>query len=355
MKIFLLSHKVTKSPTDINSYISCISYGLSSCFDNIDEVTIEWVTFDQLKTDLTISGDILLTCIQPSYGEFDYDYELLAKRFKQLYFFGDGEFTKGLINKVTLSTICPTDKSKFVFNIPWAGFPEHQFPEQANDGFIHILLDHWDYSKDKEGVVIKKYWNALRKIKQEHKIKVDIITPAGIRPFSLNEFKQEDPVQIGGLPWVDLMAELRKYHIFGVTHKESGGLSVLESAMCGSTVIIPRGFIKPLVKKQVIYEETKTYMSDRLGRNIPDKEFYQCLKNALENLDTKDNFDKAREQSWDNVGRQIYKIIKEYESKSIHYSFSFRKVILKLLLSITLTFCGKKQKNSLKEFYKYGR
>lgn len=47
------------------------------------------------------------------------------------------------------------------------------------------------------------------------------------------------------VPFLEIVEEYRKAHIFIVTHRESVGLSVLESAMCGALVLAPHGFIAP--------------------------------------------------------------------------------------------------------------
>jgi len=46
-----------------------------------------------------------------------------------------------------------------------------------------------------------------------------------------------------GIPYPEICEEYSQTHVFCVTHRESLGLTALETAMCGSMVVSPKGCI----------------------------------------------------------------------------------------------------------------
>lgn len=121
---------------------------------------------------------------------------------------------------------------------------------------LRILLDH-SYAgvavnQDLSTLILAQVcaWAKPRQhsvvIRQLGRVGVSSINPlAPIQP----------PSQVHLLNWRLAAEEYKAAHVFWVTHAESLGYSVLESAMAGALVVAPAGFIKPDILMRVEHIE----------------------------------------------------------------------------------------------------
>lgn len=147
---------------------------------------------------------------------------------------------------------------RFNRSVDWAASNEIFYPDQKNDGVLRIFVDHatfhhvsFDYSLN-IFMALKSLDKAISSGKYLNfkELKVRTLTDKGIVDVDLNDIRVE-PFSRTSVP-ADIFAnELRNSHIFFVTHKESLGLCVLESAFCGCYVLIPSGCISESLSKNI--------------------------------------------------------------------------------------------------------
>ncbi|MHB2169959.1 hypothetical protein [Alsobacter sp. R-9] len=92
------------------------------------------------------------------------------------------------------------------------------------------------------------------------------------------------------IPFARIAAEYSQAHVFLVTHPESVGLSVLETALCGALVVAPEGYISPALLKTVRHVTYK--------RDIP-------WQQILDAIDIAESRHVAMQNSWARVAARI--------------------------------------------------
>ena len=95
-----------------------------------------------------------------------------------------------------------------------------------------------------------------------------------------------------GLNHVDACKEYSKADLFVVTHPESMGLSVIESAMAGCLVLSPKGYIKSSLIKPLHHIEFESV------ENIP-------WQKAIDGINHKLARSKASKFNWSNLSNKI--------------------------------------------------
>lgn len=140
--------------------------------------------------------------------------------------------------------------SKYNKYVGWAASNELFYPEQIDNDVLRVFVDHptFHYVSFDHSLNIFMALKSLKKMIEStgwgrfKKIVVKTLTDEGIQEVDLNNFCVK-PYARTSVPAEKFAQELRGSHIFCVTHKESLGLSVLESAMCGCYILIPHGCI----------------------------------------------------------------------------------------------------------------
>jgi len=115
-----------------------------------------------------------------------------------------------------------------------------------------ILIDHSYYSGASKASVEDRSTEILSQIGMAM---LHTETSTEFRRFVSGGVESIDPVMETeadqynriGLPWNEAAEEYRKADVFIVTHRESLGISVIESAMAGALILSPAGFINPEV------------------------------------------------------------------------------------------------------------
>jgi hypothetical protein len=137
--------------------------------------------------------------------------------------------------------------------VGWAASPEWLYPDK--DVFDrNLLIDHTLYHEGEDV--------SASIIKQCLEFKKDCGSTINIRRFIsggvetvLSENQKPAVYDRKGLPYPETCKEYNRANVFFVTHRESMGLSVLESAMAGALVVTPRGYINPLFLQDLNHYE----------------------------------------------------------------------------------------------------
>lgn len=179
--------------------------------------------------------------------------------------------------------------------IGWAADAELNRPAQDNN-VLRILVDHTNYGPNPidhtqqiledikqfiDGLTWKKRWGGIsvRRFDSGRVVDVDF--------DRIHKIERYDRTAI---PFTDICREHGEAHVFCVTHPESVGQVVLETAMAGALTVTPRGFI-PL---------------DRLA-TVRHLEYENSIdwKLVLSNINPALSRKKALENSWTQVVKRI--------------------------------------------------
>jgi hypothetical protein len=176
--------------------------------------------------------------------------------------------------------------------VGWAADPQMCYPEQ-NPNTIRILIDHSYYGSpdknpDRSEDIIRQTI-AFAKNYKEKPLLVRRFICGGVETLSLDNPKFEI-YNRNGLYYPDACAEYRKSDIFIVTHAESMGLSVLESAMSGALILSPKSFIRKSLLEPLHHIE--------FSKEIP----WDQVKNSL---DANRSFKNASKFSWQKIAKDI--------------------------------------------------
>jgi hypothetical protein len=128
--------------------------------------------------------------------------------------------------------------------VGWAADPELCSPQQPPDE-IRILIDHPNLAKGRVDLterVLFEVWDCARVFTK--KVRVRRIVDGGVVDYNGDELEVE-PFHRKGIAYPDICFEYSQAHLFLVTHPESVGMSVLETAMAGALPVVPNGFISP--------------------------------------------------------------------------------------------------------------
>jgi hypothetical protein len=129
----------------------------------------------------------------------------------------------------------------------WATDPEVNTPQQ-DPRDLRILVDHTNYGDNAVDITEKVLTEIQRFVESDvWQYKFDSVSVRRFDSgrivdvkFDTSDIKKYDRTAI---PFSKITTEHCAAHIFCVTHPESVGLVVLETAMAGALPVIPRGFI----------------------------------------------------------------------------------------------------------------
>jgi hypothetical protein len=133
--------------------------------------------------------------------------------------------------------------------VGWAADSELCKPNQPGDE-LRILVDHPTFTHTSTDVTLSTLLN-LKELVQKPELWSDRYDKVRIRQFVDQEVVDVNvtgelvvkPYHRKGIPYVEACKEYSKAHIFMVTHSESVGQTVIETATAGALVIAPEGFI----------------------------------------------------------------------------------------------------------------
>lgn len=188
------------------------------------------------------------------------------------------------------------------YYVGWAADHEMITPRQNPDE-LRILVDHPDYSTERyvadissrilddcRNFVSSEIWR-----KKFKSISLRRITDGGVEDVASSDIP---PYQRRAVPFKEICEEYSKTHLFIVTHPESVGLSVLETAMAGASVLSPVGFIQP--------DRLNTVRAIKFHGGIP-------WQHALDHINIKASRRKALENTWSRVAANMLLYFKNFK------------------------------------------
>lgn len=222
--------------------------------------------------------------------------------------YGDIVYSKKYdIGQSIFSVLCGEDLDKIkYYSSYWCGDDKYLYPEKDPDKF-YILLDHIHYSSTKYHFIYDVYRLALERLSKKYPIDVKIIADPNVRDFGLNNHTYTRSKN----KWLDIISYYRKAYLYCVTHLELGGLSVMETAWCGASVIIPDNYICDVLGSQVKSYRWLTGRSDGIYRcwnDVKDNNvdsLYSALERSILEYDIEKNIKLARARTWDDVVKKI--------------------------------------------------
>ena len=186
------------------------------------------------------------------------------------------------------------------YKVWWCGDDEYLYPEQDKDKF-YILLDHVHYSSKKYDFIYDLYRRGLEEVSKQYPIDVKIIADPNIQDFDILK-KKEYPYTRSKNIWLNIVQYYRKTHLYCVTHLELGGLSVMETAWCGASIIIP-----------------DSYICNALSRQVPayncNQQDYKSIRDnilvAIKRWDVNKNLEISRKYTWkDTIDKIVRTMLK---------------------------------------------
>ena len=141
----------------------------------------------------------------------------------------------------------------------WASDPEINRPQQDPRN-LRILVDHTNYGDNDVDMTVEVLEQIRRFVDSElWRRDFDSVS---VRRFDSGQVVDVDFNDMSiqrydrtAIPFTEITQEHCAAHIFCVTHPESVGLVVLETAMAGALPVIPKGFIPKDRLKTIRYAE----------------------------------------------------------------------------------------------------
>jgi uncharacterized ubiquitin-like protein YukD len=179
--------------------------------------------------------------------------------------------------------------------IGWAADPDLNFPAQDKKD-LRILVDHTNYGDNPIDLTMETL-QQIRKFVSSKVWKMKF-TSVSVRRFDSGKIVDVDldnliPVEKydrTSIPLSEICKEHSRAHIFCVTHPESVGQVVLETAMAGAFCVSPKGFIPPDRLKTVRFLEWEKSINWKFV--LPNINPALCRETAIEN-------------SWEKVAKRI--------------------------------------------------
>lgn len=171
--------------------------------------------------------------------------------------------------------------------VGWAADPEINFPCQDPE-HLSILVDHTNYGpnpmdktidilNDIKGFIDSRIWETRWK-----SVKVRRFDSGQVVDVDFNDdFSTVKRYDRTAIPYTEISQEHGRAHVFCVTHPESVGLVVLETAMAGALSLVPHGFLpadRLNTVNHLVYRD-KIDWQETLARIDPKK----CREIALAN------------------------------------------------------------------------
>ena len=165
--------------------------------------------------------------------------------------------------------------------VGWGADPTICRPDKDNRK-IRILIDHSYYGSNRSRDMSDNIINDAAKFSLSNKnIEIRRFISGGIENLDINNL-WKDKYNRSGLSFTDACKEYCAAHIFIVTHPESMGLSVLEAAMSGALIVLPNGYIRHELIRDLNHIEYTGNIPWKvvLNRIDPDKSRKMALKHT---------------------------------------------------------------------------
>lgn len=152
-----------------------------------------------------------------------------------------------------LTTICDHNRTPGAEDRLFHALDEPQRPEDikvgwaADGNLLHpekserptFLVDHPYYGADNRDVTQK----VLAQLAHHNQAHIRVFADRAVIDVTEREVLQGVAYNQKGVSYVEAAAEYRRADAFFVTHPESLGYSVIEAAMAGALIVVPKGYI----------------------------------------------------------------------------------------------------------------
>lgn len=242
-------------------------------------------------------GDHILSTEQRGWVLREYCPSLMAKVKESI----SGKITTICDNNIIIGkenylfyAIPAPQKEKSVY-VGWAADSDLCYPDKEKNT-LRILIDHSYYGHCARDLSIEIVEEVIQFAKSyKGKIVIRRFVSGGIETIALDKKPKKDVYNRSGLPYLETCEEYRKADIFIVTHPESLGLSVIESAMAGAYIVAPYNHIKkPLLESLHSYEFTGKISWELI----------------LQQLNPELSRYKASQFTWDKIAKKIAETLK---------------------------------------------
>src|ERR1035437_4290959 len=160
---------------------------------------------------------------------------------------------------------------------------------------IRILIDHAYYGKSQPLDMTVSISKQCLDFQKEYKDKKVIIRRFsglnGCETIDENNWNDGNYNRGTSMPYPKACEEYKRADIFIVTHPESMGLSVLESAAAGAYILAPDNYIKPAILKNIRHDT----FSNKL---VPFNE-------AIQKLNINESIKQTKDFTWNNITNKI--------------------------------------------------
>lgn len=177
----------------------------------------------------------------------------------------------------------------------WAADPELNVPNQSSTD-LRILVDHTNYGDnpvdktEKVLLEIKKFVESGVWAQNFKSVSVRRFDSGQVVDVDLNNISYQRYDRSKTVPISEISKEHSAAHVFCVTHPESVGLVVLETATAGAFIVSPHGFIPADRLETVRYYEWE----DSIDWDL-----------VLKSIDPAKSREVALNNSWDNMVKNI--------------------------------------------------
>jgi len=190
--------------------------------------------------------------------------------------------------------------------VGWAADFDILTPKQEH-GELRILIDHPDYSfvrkKDRSVDLVRQCLEFQRSGSWRDRydsVRVRRLVDGGVEDVTTADVP---PYERNSIPFVDVCEEYSKTHLFVVTHPESVGMSVIETAAAGALPLVPEGFIH---KDRLATVRRLTFDQD-----IP-------WVDAMREIDVSASREKASDNSWYFVAERMMETFRKFRKRKTH-------------------------------------
>lgn len=131
--------------------------------------------------------------------------------------------------------------------VGWAADGELCRPEQDPDE-LRILIDHAAFNPAQSDQSLHVLLNVRELVRSGawrsrfKAVRIRRLVDGGVEDCDLDDIVVR-PYNRRGIPYTEACAEYSRAHLFMVTHRETVGLTVLETAMAGALPVVPEGYV----------------------------------------------------------------------------------------------------------------
>ena len=322
--LVLCPGKIPKTVNNIRCFTDVINYYLPSALAKVADVTVKSIptgdnaALQTLFKTVDINYDAIVTLGLRYYSRISKDtVDILRSRFSGLLCqTHDGSRLDD--DPVDLTFTFKNDDARLSVNpgwyarhkraneyIGWAADPELNRPAQSKDQ-LRILVDHTNYGDNPIDLTaqvlaeIQRFVQSKLWQKKYRSISVRRFDSGCVVDVDFNNLTYKKYDKSKSMSITDISKEHSAAHIFCVTHPESVGLVVLETALAGAYIVTPAGFIPK--------DRLQTVRHYEWSGNID-------WTHALKSIDINRSRAVAGENTWQQVAERLINALKRINNE----------------------------------------